>query len=569
MQADSADLGAVENANDTTIGASTDGATGTQDAATHGTQDDGTATRTAALTLAALLLLAGVAAAVAPLLGVAGTADGSPLEIAAVAAWVAALPGLLAVGLALGRPSWGLAATAGGGVMGAVRLLADLSVLASLDGLTRPELFYETTGTARPFGLGSGAWVLLVADLLAVVVGLVAITRLVGALGVTGRIGDELLPPPAPTPAAGRTGDSEAAPATDGAGPPSIGPDGAGSARGETATAEALTNAAPARTNLNIPMLSVGFLGGVLLMLSALEIPYTGGYLSLRILPLGTSLAGVLAAAATPLIVGVIVVVAAALPRRTAIALLAGTAVAGAVPSLTALVAVLTGAPASLSGSVWWGLVGALVLGLSGLLARRGYDEQSDESAGSEAPAVRSSTALSVAAGVLALAAGALSFGASRLPLLLIDGVAPDGAAAESLEPARWPFAPATVPLLVAGLLVLVPPVSRAGRAAAAVVWAGPVYALVLALTARSLVVNSAQNPLNVELPEEFRHVWTAGPGLWLGGSRRRSPPSPPSSPCWACGATPTPRCASRSTSRCPRPAGPGSGWPARSPWWS
>ncbi len=213
-----------------------------------------------------------------------------------------------------------------------------------------------------------------------------------------------------------------------------------------------------------------------------------------------------------------IVVVAAALPRRTAIALLAGTAVAGAVPSLTALVAVLTGAPASLSGSVWWGLVGALVLGLSGLLARRGLDDQSDESAGPEAPAVRSSTALSVAAGVLALAAGALSFGASRLPLLLIDGAAPDGAAAESLEPGRWPFAPATVPLLVAGLLVLVPPVSRAGRAATAVVWAGPVYALVLALTARSLVVNSAQNPLNVELPEEFRHVWTAGPGLWLGG---------------------------------------------------
>ena len=140
MQADSAGLGAVDSAVDTATG----------------NQDENPATRNAALTLAALLLLAGVAAAVAPLAGVAGTADGSRLQIATAAAWVAVLPGLLAVLLALRGPALGLAATAGGGVMAAVRLLADLSLLAEPDGLTRPELFYETTDTARPFAVGAG-----------------------------------------------------------------------------------------------------------------------------------------------------------------------------------------------------------------------------------------------------------------------------------------------------------------------------------------------------------------------------------------------------------------------------
>ncbi len=504
MQADSAGPGA-----DSAVDSAVDTATGNQ--------DENPATRNAALTLAALLLLAGVAAAVAPLAGVAGTADGSRLQIATAAAWVAVLPGLLAVLLALRGPALGLAATAGGGVMAAVRLLADLSLLAEPDGLTRPELFYETTDTARPFAVGAGGWVLIAADVLAVVVGLVAIGRLVGALGLSGRIGDELLPPPASAGAVTASGPDralEAAGAPDGR----IGGSGTGTAAGTddgAGTVEALTNSAPPRTNLNLPMISVGFLGGIMLMLSALEIPYTGGYLGLRILPLGTSLTGVLAAAATPLIAGVTVVVAAALPRPTAIALLAGTAVAAAVPSLTAAVAVLSGVPASLSASVWWGLAGALVLGLSGLLARRPPEESSD----ADAPAVRSGAPLAVAAAVLALAAAALSFAASRLPLMLIDGVSPQGAVADGLEQGRWPFAPAALPLLAAGLLTLVPPVSRAGRAATAVVWAGPVYALVQAVAARSIIVSSEQYTLTVELPDDFPvHSWTAGSGLWLGG---------------------------------------------------
>ena len=255
---------------------------------------------------------------------------------------------------------------------------------------------------------------LIAADALMVVAGLIAAGRLVGVLGLPSRIGDDLVLGPSPTPSSGGRAAAEG---------------------GTSARAEALTNAAPRRTNLNVPMISVGFAGGVLLMLSSLEIPYTGGYLDLRILPLGTSLFGVLAAAAAPLVAGIAVVVAAALPRAAAIALMVGTAVAAAVPSLTAAVAVLAGAPTALSAGAWWGLLGAVVLALSGLLARRSPRRVQDD----DRPVVRSTGLPSVAVGILALAGAGLALAAARMPLLLMDARRSGGR--DRAEPRAEPMA--------------------------------------------------------------------------------------------------------------------------------
>jgi hypothetical protein len=275
----------------------------------------------------------------------------------------------------------------------------------------------------------------------------------------------------------------------------------------------ALSRPPGGRLGRNLPMIGVGFLGAILLMVGALETPYSGGYLALRVLPLGASLTGVLAAALLPLLAAVSVVVAAALPRPVAAALLSGTALAAAVPPLTAIVAVLAGAPTSVSSSAWWGLAGAVVLASAGLLARRRSTsiDRSDGDGGAPSPV------LTLAAGGLTLLAAASAFAASRTALLQVNGAAPDDAAAAVLAPAGPRFLVAAVPLAVAGVLLVVPPSARIGRAAAGVLWAAPVYALAQALALRSLVVASADNPLNANLPAEVRRTWTAGPGLWWG----------------------------------------------------
>jgi hypothetical protein len=188
---------------------------------------------------------------------------------------------------------------------------------------------------------------------------------------------------------------------------------------------------------------------------------------------------------------------------------------AAAVPPLTAVVAVLAGAPTSVSSSAWWGLAGAVVLASAGLLARhRGSTvDRSDGDGDGGAP----SPMLTLAAGGLTLLAAVAAFAASRTALLQVNGAVPDDAAAAVLAPAGPRFLVAAVPLGVAGVLLLIPPTARIGRAVACIVWAAPVYALAQALALRSLVVASADNPLNADLPAEVRRTWTAGPGLWWG----------------------------------------------------
>ena len=205
------------------------------------------------LVLAGLLLVAGVLAGLSPLMGVVVTADGSPTTAATIAAFVAVLPGVLAVVLAVRRPVLGLAATAGAGVIGVVRLLTDLAVVTEADRITRPELFAETTDRARPFAAGAGGWLLLAADVLWVVVGVLAAVRTAALVtGLTGSRPDVIFGGP------DVTGDLRSDPA-DADGP---------------AVAAALSEPQPGRRPLNLPMVSVGFVGAVLLMVGALGTPY-------------------------------------------------------------------------------------------------------------------------------------------------------------------------------------------------------------------------------------------------------------------------------------------------------
>jgi hypothetical protein len=452
--------------------------------------------RRGALLLSALLTLAGVLAGISPLPGVIGTADGSPTTSTVLAALVAVLPGLLAVGLTLRGPILGLAATAGAGLIGLVRLLTDLAVLTEPDRITRPELFAETTERARPFTAGTGGWVLLAADVLWLAVGVIAAIRLAPSVA-------ETLAPPAD----GFFGP----PAEMGEPERDITEDEPVEA---TTVGVALSRSPPGRRPLNLPMIAVGFLGSVLLMIGALGTPYQGGYLALRVLPFGSSLTGLVAAVLLGFLTAVLVVVAAALPRPVAAALLGGTALAAAVPSLTAIVAVAADAPTGLSPIVWCGAFGALILAAAALLARRVGPRAAPDSSDGAPPRPW----MTVGTGVLAVLGAAALLLAWRSPLLYLDGAAPDQITGGALLPAALPHLVAAVPLAAAGALALVPRLAPAGRAALTVVWAAAVYAFGQALWVRSRVLSTAGDTTAGETSggaTGTQHVWATAPGQW------------------------------------------------------
>ena len=121
--------------------------------------------RAVALPPALLVLAGGALAALVPLVGVVDTYDGSAVDAWAIAGWVAVLPGLLALILALTAPVAGLAAAAGAGVVGGARFVMDLSVLLD-PGVGRPSRTVRRDhrpGRAVPGR--RGGFVLLVADL--------------------------------------------------------------------------------------------------------------------------------------------------------------------------------------------------------------------------------------------------------------------------------------------------------------------------------------------------------------------------------------------------------------------
>ena len=316
--------------------------------------------RASARLLAGLLLLAGVLVGVCPLIGVVTTADGSPTGAVTIAAFTAVLPGLLAVALAVTRPTLGLAATAGAGLIGLARLFADLAVLTETDGVTRPELFYETTDRARPFAT-TGRRVAAAGRGSADGGRRGAGRRTAGPRRRRGfRAGPEPLFGSAPDPAiAARPGgrrspdDRSREHAADDVG-----------ARAERATGRT-PRAEPADDRRRLPRRHPA-----------------DGRCARNALQRGLSHAAGAAARGQP---------DRRAGRRAAAAARRASALSlprpcldrsrprcwpaprwrAAVPPLTAVVAVLAGAPTSVSSSAWWGLAGAVVLASAGLLARR------------------------------------------------------------------------------------------------------------------------------------------------------------------------------------------------------
>lgn len=438
---------------------------------------------------AVLLLVAGVLIGIAAVVGVATAADGGPRGGVPVAAFTAALPGLVAVVVGLRAPTAGLALTAAAGWWGLARLLADLSLLGDLSTVVRPELFAETSARSQPFTVGAGVGALLLADLIWIVAAVLA-TRAVATRLLPDRpAGSALFGDPAP--------------------------DGAAADR-------------DGRTRWSVPVLLVGLLGVVLVAVGSLDPGYVGGFLDLRALPPGATLLGILGIGLAVIVAAGLVLVAGATRRSVAVPLLLGSGLAAAVPLLVAIIVVAGGdgiGSPELSGLVWWGLAGAVLLAVAGLLAPRGDGPAASApqahagaaSAGAPGPVpteVPDGHRAAFLAGGLALLAGAASIGAAFTPLLLIDGKVPVGATADVVAPIGPPFAVAAAPVLLAGVLVLLAPTRRAGLIAAAVTWAGPLLALTQALAVRATVLFSASRP--VDSPQQVAPpTWTDGLGFW------------------------------------------------------
>src|SRR5699024_337655 len=106
------------------------------------------------------------------------------------------------------------------------------------------------------------------------------------------------------------------------------------------------------------------------LLAGSLPTSYQGGFLTSRFIPVGGDVVGTLGVLLAAATVAVVVLCAVLLPRTLSVPLLAGAALAAAVPALVAVVAVLAGAPAALAGAVWFALAGAVVIAASGSLTR-------------------------------------------------------------------------------------------------------------------------------------------------------------------------------------------------------
>lgn len=432
---------------------------------------------TSALAPAVLLLLGGVLAALVPVIGVVHSFDGSPMDAWAIAGWTAVLPGVLAVLLSAFRPVAGLAAAAGAGAVGAARFVIDLSVVINPAAVARPELFVETTTRAEPLRAAAGGYVLLVADLIAVAAGVLAALRLSRAVAF-----------PEPDLLA-----------------PVIDPD----PHGPVVLPE------PTRRRNNV-MLVTGLVGVLLLFAGSLSNAYTGGFLVERFVPVGGDVSGTLGVVLLGFVGAVAVLCAALLPRELAAPLLGGTALAAAVPALTAIVAVLAGAPTALTGAVWFVLFGAVVLAGSALLARVRVRLTTDPDGWSAAPGRRN--LVGGLGGLAAVLAGL----AALLPNLYVDGRSEVVAAGGVAQDAGLPivFAGVAVILAIGAVLTLVLPTALAGRPVLMVAAGGAAFAVARAVAVLNTLVTASRNVAGTDTALYGLvtvHPWTAGPGLWCG----------------------------------------------------
>lgn len=436
--------------------------------------------REAALGAAGLLSLSAVITILVPRFGAVATSDGSATASVPAALWMALLPALVVIAATLLRPDMGLAAAVGAGMIGLARLLADIPVVVSPDSVARPDLFVETTDRALPFSAGAGGYLLLLADVLAIIAGVFAAQQLSGLLSFR----------------------------PDDADPRDAGSDqGAAGGGDEWATVLAGYDDMGARTGRsrrNNAMVSIGFVGVLALVAGALVVPYSGGYLNARFVPVAVDFIALVGALLLAVLAAVAVLVAAVLPRRLALALLAGAAASAAVPALTALVAV-TRAPTGTSISVWFTLIGAALLIAAALLPRVRIRPVLDDEPDGRPPSVLAQ----VLVGIVALVAGAFAVLAALLPQLDTGGLdvelhLTDGSAI----PPPVAFGVAAVPLAAAGVLALIPRFARAGRAMAMVAWAGVAFALAGALQVLS------DDGLGTA---RLMHLLGIGSGLWCG----------------------------------------------------
>lgn len=460
--------------------------------------------RRAALGSAGLLMIGSVIVVGGGLAGVVHSYDGSPRGVATGAAFIIVLPAIIALVLSLSRPVLGLAVSAGTGLMAVTRIFSDLSLTTAPNSVIRPEFFYEVSDRAQPFTVAGGAAAVLVGDVLMVLAGLLAVRRLSSRLSF----------------APDRIFDAEDRSIDPGSGPGLLAQalESAGSAPAGAAAVDVLPagasgageSAPDGLSPRNNWLMLVGFLGVLAVLVASLVLPYRGGYLASRYLPPELDLWGIGAALAGAVVATIAVLAAAVLPRQIAFAVLGGVGLGAAVPFLTAVAVRAVGSPVTLDPTVGLGPAGAAVIAVAGLLARaRLVAEDEDE------PSAASVRTLNVVGAVLTLLVAVAAAAAWRLPQLHYNGgadpVLTDGYRISA--PLSPPFLVAGLVPLVAGLLWLVPPLARSGRAIASVAWLAMLVAVTRSLDVLGQVVASASVPNGVFAPP----TWSAGPGLWWG----------------------------------------------------
>lgn len=478
--------------------------------------------------LAALLLIGGAGVGVAAAMGVVTPDVAGTLGGVTGAAWVALLPGVIAVALTLVSPRAGLAVAAGAGLTSVVRLAADFSVLVQPESVARPELFYPLTARAYPIVAGGGAVVLLVADLLMVAVGIAAARLLavqLRGLGESFGSGSDA--------GLDAGSDVDTQPGVD------TGQRSASSTNwgGPDRRLDDLVMPAPVR---NIRMLAVGFVAVAILGFAAAQIPYTGGYIDARLSVPGTDAGSFVAPFLLAVIAVGALIVAGSLPRSLALALLGGVTAVAAVPPITSLVVGWTAAPVVVSSAPSGVLIGSVLLLLAGLLtrvSRRSLPVGGGASATDRSAAQRQQLAdldaaparfgsLAVAASVVALLAAVLLIVGSFVPILLLNGrrepLGTNGFRTES--PMSPGFLLAGIVLAVAAAAALAgrSPIGKFGRGALIVGWAPAVRVLAAPVLALGQFATGAQQanaavvgPGSLITAADVAS-WTGGPGLWL-----------------------------------------------------
>lgn len=444
-----------------------------------------------------LLLLAAAGAGLAASMRVVDPDVPGALGGVTGAVWVTVVPAVLAAVLMLVNRLAGLALAAGVGVTGTARLVTDLFVLLQPESVARPELFFPLSGRAYPLHLAAGGAVLLIADLLMVAAGTIAARALSRAVR---ELGDRIV-----------------------AGPT------AGLVERERITGEIAGGPMAARS---VPMLVVGFSAVAFIGFATAQLPYSGGFIEARLSVPGTDFGSLIAPFLVAIITVTALILAGALPRNLAVALLGGVAATAAVPSVIALAVGVTDAPVEVSWTVYGVLIGALVLVLAGLLTTARWSaDPADSGSRVDDDSRPVDTEVHPAdprrparwAGAVGLLSGVLLILGALLPVLLLDGqrepLSSNGYRTD--DQVMLPLLLAGILLVVAAAAALIPVagVGRFGRSAQLVGWLAAVWAIaapVRLLESLGAAADEAQllaDGGQID-PQSVAH-WGVGPGLW------------------------------------------------------